>query len=129
MSAFLDDFYDDNLFSRNTIEAMLNRMPHLQADYDAFMVYYKDLEGAINNQIYLTTIAAYMPVREINIMIEIMNAKRKLRISKYGIYRDCEDYLVKTPWFFNLTSTQQFKIRFDFYANIVLGIHHAYFRV
>ena len=128
MSAFIDDFYDDNLFNLNKIESMLNSMPSLQEDYDHFMVYFKDLEASINNNLYLTTLDEYIPVREINIMIEIMNAKRKLRISKYAIYRNCEDCLVKTDWFFSLSSTQQFQVRLDFYGTIVLGIHLAFYR-
>tara|TARA_R110002096_G_scaffold431980_1_gene647964 strand:+ start:1621 stop:1752 length:132 start_codon:yes stop_codon:yes gene_type:complete len=43
MSAFIDDFYDDNAFSLNTIEAMLNSMPNIQEDYDHFMVYWSQI--------------------------------------------------------------------------------------
>lgn len=128
MSAFFDDFYDDNLFNLNTIESMLDNMPNIQEDYDHFMVYFKDLEASINNDLYLITLDECIPIREINIMIEIMNAKGKLRISKYAIYRNCEDYLVKTDWFFSLSRTKQFDIRFDFYNNIVSGIHQAFHR-
>jgi len=129
MSAFIDDFYDDNAFNLNTIEAMLNSMLNLQDDYDHFMVYFKDLEGSINQCLYLNTLDDYIPVREVNIMIERMNHKKDLCVSKYGIYRDCEDYIVKTDWFFNLSNTKQFEIRFDFYSTIVLGIHQAFYRV
>ena len=128
MSAFIDDFYDDNAFSLNTIEAMLNSMPNLQEDYDHFMVYFKDLEASINHCLYLKTIDEYIPIRELNIMIERMNDLAKYKISKYAKYRNCEDYLVKTDWFFNLSNTKQFEIRFDFYAVIVLGIHEAFYR-
>ncbi len=61
-------------------------------------------------------------------MIERMNDLSKCKISKYAMYRNCEDYLVKTDWFFNLSHTKQFEIRFDFYASIVLGIHRAFYR-
>lgn len=128
MSAFIDDFYNDNLYSQAKIEAMLNSMPNLQEDYDHFVVYFKDLESSINHNVYLTTIDDYIPIREINIMIERMNAITRCEISKYAVYRDCEDYLVKTDWFFKLPRQKQFNIRFDFYSNIVLGIHEAFYR-
>lgn len=128
MSAFIDDFYDDNLFSLNTIEAMLNSMPNLQADYDQFIINFKDTEASINNKLHLMTLDENMPIREINIMIERMNYKEALCVSKYGIYRDCEDYLVKTDWFFSLPHAKQVDIRFDFYSTIVLGIREAFYR-
>ena len=128
MSAFIDDFYNDNLFSFNKMESMLNSMPNLQEDYDDFIVYFKDLEASINHHIYLTTIDEYIAIRDINIMIERKNRMEDLYVSKYGVYRDCEDYLVKTDWFFNLPHAKQFEIRFDFYSTIVLGIHEAFYR-
>ena len=69
-----------------------------------------------------------MPITEINIMVERMNEILEYKISKYGMYRDCEDYLTKTDWFFNLSRRKQIRIRFDFYNNIILGIHNAFYR-
>lgn len=128
MSAFLDDFYNDDLFSFNKIESMLSSIPNLQADYDKFIVNFKDTEASINNKLHLTTLDEYIPIGEINIMIERMNYKEALCVSKYGIFRDCEDYLVKTDWFFSLPCAKQFEIRFDFYSTIVLGIREAFYR-
>ena len=128
MSAFIDDFYNDNFYNLNKIEGLLNYMPNLQEDYDNFIIYFKDLEASLNNHIHLTTLDAYIPIRDINIMIERMNHKEDLCVSKYGIYRDCENYLVKTDWFYNLPNAKQFEIRFDFYSTIVLGIREAFYR-
>ena len=47
----------------------------------------------------------------------------------YGMFRNCVDYLAKTDWFFNLSHMNQFEIRFDFYAVIVVGIHESFNRV
>ena len=129
MSAFIDDFYDDSLFNLNTIEALLNKIPSIQEEYDQFILHYKDLEASINNYLHLATLDEYIPIREINIMIERMNELSKFKISKYGMYRNCEDYLVKTDWFFSLPHAKQIEIRYDFYNTIVLGIHDAFYRV
>jgi hypothetical protein len=128
MSAFIDDFYNDDLHNLNKLKAMLNYLPNIQEDYDYFIIYFKDLEASINNHIHLTTLDVYMPIRDINIMIERMNHKEALCVSKYGIYRDCENYLVHTDWFFNLPACKQYEIRFDFYSTIVLGIREAFYR-
>ena len=128
MSAFSDDFYSDNFHNLNTFKGLLNYMPHIQEDYEYFIIHYKDLEASINNHIYLATLDAYMPIRDINILIERKNHLERLCVSKYGIYRACEDYLVKTDWFFNLPNTKKLDIRFDFYNTIVLGIREAFYR-
>ena len=128
MSAFIDDFFNDDAFDSYSLEPWTHDILGLQEDYDKYIVFYNDLKASINNDLYLSTIDACMPIREINIMIERMNANKNHRISKYGVYRDCEDYLVKTDWFFQLEPAKQFKIRFDFYTHIVLGIHAAFYR-
>lgn len=128
MSAFFDDFYNDNFHNLNKFKAMLNYVPNIQEDYDHFIIYFKDLEASINNHVHLTTLDAYIPISEINIMIERMNHKEALCVSKYAIYRDCENYLVHTNWFFSLPYTKQYDIRFDFYSTIVLGIREAFYR-
>ena len=69
------------------------------------------------------------PVRAIYIMMECMNTRTKYKISMYGMFRNCVDYLAKTDWFFNLSHMNQFEIRFDFYAVIVVGIHESFNRV
>ena len=128
MSAFIDDFYDENYHNLNKFKAILKCMPNIQEEYDTFMIHYKDVEASLNNQIHLTTLDAYISIRHINIMIERMNHLEDLCVSKYGIYRACEDYLVKTDWFFSLPNTKQYDIRFDFYSTIVLGIRKAFYR-
>jgi hypothetical protein len=100
----------------------------LEEQYLKFMISYNDLKASINHHLYLNTIHASIPIREINIMAERMNDISKYRISKYGMYRDSEDYLTKTNWFFKLPNSKQFKVRFDFYNNIILGIHDAFQR-
>ena len=107
---------------------MLNNIPNLQEDYDQFIIHFKDVEASINNHIHLVSLDVYIPIRHINIMIERMNHKKALCVSKYGIYRDCENYLVHTDWFYNLPNTKQHDIRFDFYSTIVLGIREAFYR-
>ena len=128
MSAFFDDFYNENYHNLNTFKAMLKVIPNIQEDYDNFMIHFKDVEASINHQVHLTTLDTYIPIRAINIMIERMNYLEDLCVSKYGIYRACEDYLTKTDWFFNLPNTKQLEIRFDFYSTIVLGIREAFYR-
>jgi hypothetical protein len=128
MSSFIDDFYNDDLYNLNRIEALLKNVPSIQEDYDQFIIHFKDLDASINNHLYLATIDEYIPISEINIMIERMNSKEGLCVSKYGIYRDCENYLVQTDWFFNLPNAKQFEIRFDFYSTIVFGIQDAFYR-
>lgn len=128
MSAFIDDFYNDDFHNLNKFKAMLKVIPNIQEDYDKFIIYFKDVEASINHQVHLTTLDTYIPIRAINIMIERMNYLEDLCVSKYGIYRACEDYLTKTDWFFNLPNTKQLEIRFDFYSTIVLGIREAFNR-
>ena len=128
MSAFIDDFFEDDEFEYFNIESWPDDILSLQEDYDSYIVYYKDLKASINNELYLSPIDACIPIREINIMIERINDNKSYRISKYGVYRDCEDYLVKTEWFFQLEADKKSKIRFDFYTHIVLGIHEAFYR-
>jgi len=128
MSAFFDDFYNENYHNLNAFKAMLKVIPNIQEDYDKFIIYFKDVEASINHQVHLTTLDVYIPIRAINIMIERMNYLEDLCVSKYGIYRACEDYLTKTDWFFNLPNTKQLEIRFDFYSTIVLGIREAFNR-
>ena len=93
-----------------------------------FIIHFKDMEASTNNHIYLATLDAYMPIRDINILIERKNHMERLCVSKYVIYRACEDYLVKTHWFINLPETKKLDIRFDFYSTIVLGIREAFNR-
>ncbi|WP_296317606.1 hypothetical protein [Winogradskyella sp. UBA3174] len=128
MSAFFDDFYYDNIDRHGKIEAMLYRRPEIEEEYDHFLVLFTDLTASINNHLYLQTIDESIPISEINVMIERMNHLNDLKLSKYAVYRACEDYLVKTEWFFGLTNQKKFKIRLDFYSNIVLGIHQAFYR-
>ena len=128
MSAFFDDFYYDNIDRHGKIEAMRHHRPEIEEEYDDFLVLFSDLTASINNHLYLQTIDASIPISDINIMIERMNYLNDLKLSKYAVYRGCEDYLVKTDWFFNLTEEKQFAIRLDFYTKIVLGIHQAFYR-
>ena len=128
MSAFSDDLYNDNFHNLNTFKALINYIPNIQEDYADFIIRFKDVEASINNHIYLATLDAYMPIRDINIMIERKNHLEDLCVSKYGIYRACENYLVQTNWFFSLPNTKQRDIRFDFYSTIVLGIREAFYR-
>ncbi|OUR90917.1 hypothetical protein A9Q87_13355 [Flavobacteriales bacterium 34_180_T64] len=118
MTDDLDDFF----------EQYLKNDPTFKKKYESFKTAYNDIEASINHGLYLKEIDETIPIREINIMVERMNDISKYRISKYGMYRDSEDYLVKTEWFFNLSENKQNKIRFDFYNNIVLGIHGVLFR-
>ncbi|WP_296317646.1 hypothetical protein [Winogradskyella sp. UBA3174] len=122
MSAFFDDFYINNSFIYSKIEST----PNIEEDYDNFLVLFCDLTASVNNGLYLQTIDETIPIREVNIMIECMKDLSNFNISKYALYTACEDYLVKTEWFFNLTNQKKFEIRFDFYSNVVLGIHQAF---
>ena len=84
--------------------------------------------ASINHGLYLNEIEEIIPIRIINIMVERMNVIAQYKISKYWMYRDSEDYLTKTEWFFKLSNCKQLKIRFDFYNIIILGIHNSFYR-
>ena len=128
MSAFIDDFFEGEEFDSYNLKPWTDDFLSLQEDYEKYIIFYNDLKASINNEVYLSSIDTFIPIREINIMIERMNDIKRYKISKYGVYRDCEDYLVKTAWFSQLEATIKFKIRFDFYTNIVLGINEAFYR-
>lgn len=117
---------EDNL--DDIVENFVKLYPNLEKDYLKFKTAYSDLEASINHCLYLKEIDETIPIREINIMVERMNEILECKISKYGMYRDCEDYLIKTDWFFNLPTRKQSIIRFDFYNNIILSIHNAFYR-
>lgn len=70
MSSFIDDFYNDDMHNLNKFKAILKVIPNIQEDYDNFIIHFKDLEASINHQVHLTTLDAYIPIRDINIMIE-----------------------------------------------------------
>ena len=61
MSAFIDGFYNDNLFGQNKIKSMLNSMPNLQEDYGHFIIHFKDLERNENLQIELEELKGIIP--------------------------------------------------------------------
>ncbi|MDG1728239.1 MAG: hypothetical protein P8K68_14655 [Algibacter sp.] len=128
MSAFIDDFFEGDAFDSYNLEPWTDDILSLQEDYDTYIIFYNDLKASINNDLYLSSIDICIPIREINIMIERINDIKRYKISKYGVYRDCENYLVKTAWFSQLEPTKKFKICFDFYTHIVLGIHEAFNR-
>lgn len=129
MSAFIDDFFEGDEYDNSIIESLFNKIPALQEEYDNHIIFYNDLKASINNEVYLYNIDEFIPIREINIMIERMNYKSKFQISKYAIYRDCEDYLVKTDWFFQLQPEIKYKIQYDFYTHVVKGVNEAYLRI
>jgi hypothetical protein len=114
--------------SDDIFERYLKDNPNLEEDYGIFNVEFNDIKASLNYNLYLKTIDETIPIRLINIMVERMNDITEYKISKYGMYRDCEDYLTKTDWFFKLEENKQFKIRFDFYNNIILNIHDAFYR-
>ncbi len=100
----------------------------LQEEYLQFAIHCKDMLASINQNVYIEEINENIPIWLLNIMIERMNELSKCRVSNYSKYRACEDYLTKTEWFFNLSSSKQFEIRFDFYKSIVMGIRNAFYR-
>jgi hypothetical protein len=93
------------------------------------IMYKRDFKAKLYDCLYLNTIHEQIPNRLINIMVERMERIKKFKTTKYGLYRDCEDYLTKTDWFFDLTRENQNLIRFDFYDSIILGIHDAFCRI
>ena len=46
-------------------------------------------------------------------------------VSKYGLYRMCENYLTKTDWFQKLDEKTRYVISIDFYKSIILEIHRT----
>lgn len=123
MNSESDSFENDE-----KLNSFFDKNPDLQREFEEFLINYEASIAQLNNALYLSSINVAIPIRIINIMVDRMNDINQYRISKYGMYRDCEDYLVKTDWFNSLNSSQQFKIRFDFYSNIILGIHQAFYR-
>ena len=119
---FIIDDIDD------IFEQYLKENPTVEEDCKKFLISYNDIKASINHSLYLKEIEETIPIRIINIMVERMNDITQYKISKYGMYRDSEDYLTKTEWFFNLSRCKQLKVRFDFYNNIILGIHNAFYR-
>jgi len=119
-------FMSDN--SDDILKQYLKDNPNFEEDYGRFNIAFNDIKASLNHGLYLKTIDETIPIRLINIMVERMNEIKEYKISKYGMYRDSEDYLTKTDWFFKLANDKQFKIRFDFYNNIILGIHDAFYR-
>jgi hypothetical protein len=114
--------------SDDIFERYLKDNPNLEEDYVRFNIAFNDIKASLNHNLYLKTIEVTIPIRLINIMVERMNDITEYKISKYGMYRDSEDYLTKTDWFYKLEEDKQFKIRFDFYNNVILGIHSAFYR-
>lgn len=114
--------------SDDILKQYLKDNPNLVEDYGRFNIALNDIKALLNHDLYLKTIDDTIPIRLINIMVERMNEITEYKISKYGMYRDSEDYLTKTDWFFKLEGNKQFKIRFDFYNNIILGIHETFYR-
>ena len=112
--------------SDDILKQYLKDNPNFEEDYGRFNIAFNDIKASLNHGLYLKTIDETIPIRLINIMVERMNEIKEYKISKYGMYRDSEDYLTKTDWFFKLANDKQFKIRFDFYNNIILNIHDAF---
>ena len=89
-----------------------------------------DFDASNNDGMYLKTINEVIPNRIIDIMRDQMtDLKTTYRITKYGLFRACEDYVCKTDWFFSLTRKNQRAIRFDFYKYIILGLNDAFTRI
>ena len=114
--------------SDDILKQYLKDHPIFEEDYVRFHIAFNDIKASLTHGLYLKTIDETIPIRLINIMVERMNEIKEYKISKYGMYRDSEDYLTKTDWFFKLANDKQFKIRFDFYNNIILNIHDAFYR-
>ena len=78
-----------------------------------------------DKELLLTNLKIRIPTFHIDIMNDIYRREKDGFLSKYGIFRRYEDYLVKTGWFQKLDKKEQLIIRLDFYKTIVMGIRHS----
>ncbi|WP_282136018.1 hypothetical protein [Seonamhaeicola maritimus] len=124
---------------------MINKLDHRELEYYNFLLkkniekdpeYLEDLKCIViskkvhdlyehEGKLHLYSLKTSIPRFHVEHMSGLMQKFKGGYMSKYGLFRMCENYITHTAWFLKLDDKLRYVIHTDFYKTIILEIHRA----